>query len=647
MTADDRIRAAFEDLSDRAARSAAGADRPVPDAGRSGGRGASSSPWLRPGLAVAGLAVAVAAGAAAVTLGGGGGGDGQQVATETPTSLDGSADSDDAGGADDSRPVATTDEAVDPDADSTGSTTDPTVDPVLDAGRYRVATAAVAADTADPFLNVRAAPDAGAELVAKLPAAYVGLDATGRTETAADGGTWLEVALLDPVPLADPSLADGGDGVPVSGWVNAGFVEALPDGLAVTTDELPACGGPGADGDDGGGGGAAADAGGLDDGHVYAVRSGYVSGDCLRIVLTFGAGSAPFVWGELPGGTGPATAVPAVFTTQSGGSGIIVDLGPVDSAWPAATETGDGVYIVRADDGRLDLVVPVAAQEAGVTALPGRGLVVVDLVVESDPPDDDQGVVLVSPTIVTAGGIEVGGLARPFEATLGVDVVDLDGNPIEAVFSGSDFLGTIRTTEYGVRTTDWTEAWGRFVVRVEDLAPGTYLLRLDPGGGAEVSEPRVIRFAVEDAGEAPSLADQAELAIADALIDFASGPLITPLPLADEVVLALGPDVDRAVPAAELSEPGAWALGAPDGFAGFSGPFNPLDQLRRSGHRITTGPVAPCAGPPRDWPAALDGLRQVNVEPIGIDSCIAWYGVHLFLDDEDRIAGVVLDLFGP
>ncbi len=636
MTAEDRIRAAFGDLSDRAANSSAGAARAVPGADGSGRGGGSPSPWLRPGLAVAGLAVVVAAGAAVVAIGGGGD-DGQQVATETPTSLD-DGDAADAG-PDDGQPVVTPDDGDDgEDRDDTESTTGPAADPILVAGRYRVTTAVVAADAADPFLNVRAGADAGSALVAKLPATYAGLEATGRTELAADGGTWLEVVLLDPVVLADPSSADDGPGVPVAGWVNAGFVEALPDGLDVTTDEVPACAG---------GDGAAAGAGGLDDAHVYAVRSGYVSRDCLRIVLTFGAGQAPFVWSDLPPGTGPAAALPTVFTAMSGGSGVVVDLGPVGSAWPGATETGDGVYVARADDGALDLVVPTPAREAGVTALPDRGLIVVDLVVESAPPADDQGVVLLSPTIVAAGAIDVTGLARPFEATLGVEVVDLDGNPVEAVFSGSDFLGTVRATEYGVRTTDWVEAWGRFAVRVEDLAPGTYLLRLDPSGGAEAPEPRVVRFAIEDAGDAPSLADEDELAVANALIDVANGAPITPVPLADQVALALGPVVDRTVPADELAEPGAWAFGAPDGFAGFSGPFNPLDQLRRSGKRITTGPVGHCAGPPRDWPIELDGLRQVNIEPIGIDSCIDWYGVHLFLDDDGRIAGVVLDLFGP
>ncbi|MCP5030635.1 MAG: hypothetical protein GY939_02455, partial [Actinomycetia bacterium] len=47
------------------------------------------------------------------------------------------------------------------------------------------------------------------------------------------------------------------------------------------------------------------------------------------------------------------------------------------------------------------------------------------------------------------------------------------------------------------------------------------------------------------------------------------------------------------------------------------------------------------------WPAEYDGLRQINIEPIGIDSCISWFGVSVFLDSSDQIAGVVLDLFGP
>lgn len=132
-----------------------------------------------------------------------------------------------------------------------------------------------------------------------------------------------------------------------------------------------------------------------------------------------------------------------------------------------------------------------------------------------------------------------------------------------------------------------------------------------------------------------------------ALNQFAKGGDATDVPLADEVILLLGPDIKASTPADELVDPGAWTIDEADGFGGFDGPFSALSALDTNSLRFTAGPVPHCAGPPRDWPSELDGLRQVNIEPVGIDSCIAWFGVHLFLDGDDRIAAVAYDLFGP
>ncbi|MEL6984803.1 MAG: hypothetical protein AAFO29_20410, partial [Actinomycetota bacterium] len=140
---------------------------------------------------------------------------------------------------------------------------------------------------------------------------------------------------------------------------------------------------------------------------------------------------------------------------------------------------------------------------------------------------------------------------------------------------------------------------------------------------------------------------EAEARAAGRLISFAQGSPIDEALLADEVTLLLGPVIRSEATADRLADPQAWTIDEPDGFAEFTGPFNPLSSLDGERLRITAGPTDHCAGPPRDWPAELDGLRQVNIEPIGIDSCIAWFGVHLFLDDDDRIAAVAYDLFGP
>ena len=89
---------------------------------------------------------------------------------------------------------------------------------------------------------------------------------------------------------------------------------------------------------------------------------------------------------------------------------------------------------------------------------------------DGSPPPSGAGVVLTSPVLAGSGAVDVVGLARPFEATLEVSLEDASGDPVEAVFSGSDFLGTISTSEYGVGATDWLEAWGMFAVRAEGLA---------------------------------------------------------------------------------------------------------------------------------------------------------------------------------
>lgn len=630
MNPEDRIRNAYDDLDGRVARDV----RPTADPSRT----ERARPGLlrRPALAIAGLVVVAGAGAAAVGLAGGG--DDQQVATDSPTTTVTD---------DDEVTATTTGDATDDDATpGDGSSDDaasgddqaPQPEPTPD-DRFRVATELVAADAADPFLNVRGDPDARSDLVAKLPATYTGLRATGQTETAADGGTWLQVELIHPVTLAAAEPADGAGRGPV-GWVNQAFVEPLVDGLPVGTDELAACGMEAE---------SFGSAGTLDDGHVAALESAFVSETCLRVVLTFGAGQAPFDWIDLPDGAGPATAVPATITRTSGGITSEIDLGPITSTWPEATDTTNHLYLVRGDDDRLDLVFVGRADVVGVTARPDIGALVIDLDVDGPAPIPlpDAGIVLTAAPLVGGGTIELQGLSRPFEAVVGVEVLDTSGRPVEAVFSGNAQIGTLRTDRYGAATTDWVEAWGRFAVRIEGLAAGDYTVILNANDAAD--EPELFRLEVtlDDGGEAPTVTTDAEARAASALIGSAKGNPIDTVPLADEVILLLGPTIRSEATADRLTDRDAWTIEEPNGFAGFTGPFNPLPSLDSDRLRITAGPADHCAGPPREWPAELDGLRQVNIEPVGIDSCIAWFGVHLFLDADDRIAAVAYDLFGP
>ncbi len=633
MNPDERLRAAFRDLSERAARDVnPSLGRPTVDPMTQLDHRRARGP-RRPVLAIAAAAVVTAGAVAAIGLTRGDDGTGLETGP-AETSTD-----DTSNRGSDGSPATTADPATTGTADGAPPTGDGEVSP---RERRRVATALVVADTDDPFLNVRLDPEPGADLLAKLPATYTGLIATGQTETAADGGRWIEVELVHPVAV---TTVERDTGRPPSGWVNAAFTEPLPESLPVTLAEVPACAG----------GFEPIETGaGLADGHVYGLDAGRVTDDCLRVVVTFGAGRAPFEWYELPGSIGPAAGLPDVVVTMSGGQGASLDLGAVSSAWPTATDD-EQVYVVRSVDRSLDLVTPRHVDGVTVTGLPDRGVAVIDLELgDGSPPPSGAGVVLTSPVTTGAGSVAVRGIARPFEATLGVSIEDPSGAAVEAVYSGSDFLGTAATTEYGVGTTDWAEAWGTFAVRADGLAAGRYTLVLTAQGGADDPDTLRVPFTIDDDpdGDAsvPALPSATDQAAAQALVDFArggSGGSIDGVPLADDVTLLLGAEPYATASPGQLAEREAWTADAESGFGGFAGPFNPLDQLEQPNLRFTTGPIPHCAGPPVAWPAELDGLRQVNVEPVGIDSCIAWFGVHLFLDDDDRIAAVALDLFGP
>ncbi len=502
--------------------------------------------------------------------------------------------------------------------------------------RLRVDTEAVRADTADPFLNVRAGADADAQLVAKLPPTYRGLRATGEREATDDGADWIEVELLHPVAYSGPDP----DGDNPTGWVNAAYAAVLADGIGVGLDEVPGC----FPTDD-----AGAPIGGLAGaGYVYGLESGFLSDDCLRVVLTFAPGSSPYLWTEVPTGTGPASALPGMVVTSSGGTGVTVDLGNVSSAWPGATDTDDGVYVARADDGTLDLVSPLPVRSVVTTPLRDLGVVVIDLELTGPAPTADRFVVLTDDPLIGTGSVTVSGLARPFEAMLGVSIVGTAGEPVEAVYSGSSFLGTVRAADYGVETSDWTEAWGRFSVRADGLDPGDYVMLLDGEGGVEDPTPTRVPFTITDGPSddvAAGLPSSREQAVLWSLVRFARGGELEQVPLADEVTLGLGLATTKTLAADELADREAWIIDE-EVFAGYSGPFDLLEPAADGRVRYSRGPIDHCAGPPLNWPERWASLTQLNIEPIS-DSCLQWYGLSLFLNDGGEIEAVVLDLWEP
>ncbi len=504
--------------------------------------------------------------------------------------------------------------------------------------RFRVATETVAADSNDPFLNVRTGVGVDHDLLAKLPPTYTGVQWTGEEAVRDDGEIWYEIELLDPVALSASATLRGRTPI---GWVNAAFLEALPEGLPVTLDEIPACSAVAED--------VIEPAGIASPAHVYALESATVIEGCLRTVLTFGTGVVSYYsFVDVPDGVGPASRLPDVRRAEQGTFGVTFDLAGVSSVWSGATETADGVYVVHGEFG-LVLAVRTPTVRAFTHFIPERGIVVVDLVLDPDVKGlpANAGIVLTQSPLFGSGSIDVAGIARPFESSLDVRIENSGGDPIEAVFAGSLTMGTLRATNYTVSTPGSSEAWAPFAVQALDLAPGDYTLVLGGQGGSDDPDTLRFPFAIEHSAVEPTmLADDVEQAAALAFTRFALGGPVDDVPFADIVKITAGLLDGETVSRSQLSDRDSWDV-APAGFRAFDGPINILDDIRIGGVKITAGPIRSCASPPLDWPDELDSLPQVNIQPVGVDSCLWWFAVVLWLDDSGMITNVALDIWEP
>jgi len=92
----------------------------------------------------------------------------------------------------------------------------------------------------------------------------------------------------------------------------------------------------------------------------------------------------------------------------------------------------------------------------------------------------------------------------------------------------------------------------------------------------------------------------------------------------------------------------AWELDA--AYAEASGPFSALDIAARSGgyYELHRGVPSTCFGNDQT-PPELMGLRAISLTaPLDtVSACMQWWGVTLFLDDENQIRGVALRLGSP
>lgn len=159
----------------------------------------------------------------------------------------------------------------------------------------------------------------------------------------------------------------------------------------------------------------------------------------------------------------------------------------------------------------------------------------------------------------------------------------------------------------------------------------------------------------------------ADVELADAFVAFATDPgpaTADRLPLSPEGLrLGLGQELLRDLPSGDVVVADNWDLAGDDLFRGYAGPFSALTTLdqhvtdestgefgRMSNElEVSVGSHPYCASPPVPPPPGLEPQRRVSVQPAerSIDSCLQWFSVDLYLDDEGRISTVTFDRWEP
>lgn len=464
----------------------------------------------------------------------------------------------------------------------------------------------------DDVLNVRAEPGPDGELIAVLPPSYAGIRALDNIEVVADGGNWRQVELLDPA-----RVVDGGelDGERLVGWVNSAFLAEYDP----TMPEIPPC--------EHDIGLMPRPAGDTPD-HVYSVRQ-YGLGECVRTIVTFGQDFDTGYW-PIDGITTdirPA-GIPAMTRHQVNGATVFV-LEGVPYAWDPQSGTHESsvALVGRWTDGSLAIFVTVPGTTS--VRVSEDDQLVIDTTPFETSPAGNGFHLLGRPVAGPGGTVEVWGLARPFEASIGTTLLDSTGGPPEV--DAPPF----------VMTTDWTEAWGLFQYRAHGLEPGEYLLSLVQEGGEEAIEFSV-PFEIPKRSPEETVTET-DLAITDGLRALAAGGPAE-LPWADEVTISLGIDHEQVL--TDPNDVDSWVIDV-EVWSAFVGPFDVLGPLRNeSGITYpTVGEISHCASPPLDLP--WEAARQLTIQPAGISSCLEWYAISVFLNDAGEIARVMLDLREP
>jgi hypothetical protein len=189
------------------------------------------------------------------------------------------------------------------------------------------------------------------------------------------------------------------------------------------------------------------------------------------------------------------------------------------------------------------------------------------------------------------------------------------------------------------------------------LVVAVLLLRRDSGSPLEApsaaTTPSAAAAASATSGEPsePGSAVTEEEQLVTDLIEFARSPSAESaarIPFAsDGVWLGLSDRILGRRTVDELTDPRAWVLNV-EAFRGHVGPFSALELLADSGpYSVTIGDHPHCASPPVPPPDDVADATRVSVQPTGIDTCLRWWTVDLFLNAAGELVAITLDLWDP
>jgi len=245
-------------------------------------------------------------------------------------------------------------------------------------------------------------------------------------------------------------------------------------------------------------------------------------------------------------------------------------------------------------------------------------------------------------------------------------VCDLEYAPMWA----GCFLGTATDTIYratvvGVAADDvlnMRAGPGVAYFQVDELAPGSEVDVIDRGRFADDGGFwHVVRRTDGEIGwvNAAFLVDSETLSertpaeqLVDSFVMFAARPSDSTfggLPLADAVALGLGSDIVKEVRAEDLRSPSVWTLDVED-FRAYVGPFSALGMLvHAQPYQITVGEHDHCASPPMPLPDGYEDRLQISIQPRdgSYDSCLMWGTVDFFVNDNDEVEAITMDLWEP